>query len=155
MTDITDVSLEISIKEGKWATSSQQNKLPGACCFANNHNVVNYERCRYGLNPMQRSPAMDALAQQQAEILAKKQRLELQSSFNLKCMLKQRTAVNILCGTDTISMHSRIMAELPSHRGKILSRRCNEMGMGTALGRDGQLYMVQYFRFNKKLLKPL
>jgi hypothetical protein len=120
--------------------------------FCSNHILVNRERFRYGYDPLHRSPSLDDLARKQAAVLAEKQLLEPSTKPFLRVHLGAKAVgENILCGSDVQSMHRRIMYELPSHKRRILSRRYNEMGMGTAKSQNGQLYLVQYFRRNPEL----
>lgn len=60
---------------------------------------------------------------------------------------------NVGRGGDVSSIHGAFMSS-SSHRGNILSSTYTEVGVGTATGGDGLLYVVQIFRLPKTSSAP-
>jgi hypothetical protein len=145
---------ELSPGNSKKKCSLRADKdLPNPYAFGNNHIFVNAERQLVSLPPFQRSTVLNDLAHTRAKLLAKQQCLEPQCKMRLKWLFGCKVAAeNIACGPDLCTIHGRCMNEFPGHKRNILSQRFNEMGMGTAMGADGNLYFVQYFRKNAELV---
>ena len=129
------------------------------------HTLVNRERAKQQqrssqqqqqrLRALRRCPLLDDLANSHASCLAKEQVLQhsVQSIAELQSKLcSQHVGENVQKGATVADMHQQAMNH-PRHeranntqRQNILSPNFCEFGVGTALGDDGLLYMVQLFR---------
>jgi hypothetical protein len=139
-------------KNKKDTSLRESSELPNPFAFGNNHIMVNAERQLRGLVPFQRSSVLNDLANDRATLLAKQQCLEPQNRMRLKWLLSCKSAAeNIARGPDATTIHGLCMNEYPGHKRNIISQRFNEFGMGTAIGSDGDIYLVQYFRKNTDL----
>jgi len=139
---IEDVALEL----GRIMARSRQ--LPTTSYFSSNHVMVNQERSRRVAAPLTRSPELDEIAREHAAKMASSSTVfhaeisELQSKLNRPF---RRLGENVKRGDCIRSIHAHMMATV-SERNNILDRRYTQMGMGTALGSDGKLYLCQIFR---------
>jgi hypothetical protein len=123
-----------------------------------NHTFVNCERASCGLAALNRSPYLIKLAHQQANQLAQKKCINRLPLCRLRDEL-QSTIVgeNIMRGSCIRSMSQTCLRDVPWHRRNdilfwhrrnILSDRYNEIGVGIAKSKNGEMYMVQFFRYN-------
>jgi uncharacterized protein YkwD len=68
-----------------------------------------------------------------------------------KILSSAHVGENIQRGPSIKKMHLQTLQNMNSyHRRNLRSELFNEMGMGTAKGRDGRLYMVQLFRYKNE-----
>jgi uncharacterized protein YkwD len=59
----------------------------------------------------------------------------------------EQVGENIQRGKSICEMYKKLMlGHKTVSRRNIMSKRFNEFGIGTAKGKDGKLYMVQFFR---------
>jgi len=127
------------------------SRFPDPSYFSSNHILVNRERAACNLPQLLRSPYLDGVARERAAYLALQMSLEPLTPRQVKEKCSSSIAAeNIVRGSSVRAMHEQCMSELPKHMERILSPRFNEMGMGTAMGKDGNLYMVQYFRYHEE-----
>eukprot|EP00522_Entomoneis_paludosa_P008587 CAMPEP_0172441934 /NCGR_PEP_ID=MMETSP1065-20121228/2442_1 /TAXON_ID=265537 /ORGANISM="Amphiprora paludosa, Strain CCMP125" /LENGTH=257 /DNA_ID=CAMNT_0013191563 /DNA_START=154 /DNA_END=924 /DNA_ORIENTATION=+ len=129
--------------------------------FENAHALVNRERKLSGnsskCHPLRQSSELDSICQAHAQEMAKHEAL-LHSAKNLED-LKDKVQSHdagetLLRGSSVSEMHQRAMSENTrssrTSRRTILHDKFLEMGVGTAWGADGKLYMVQLFRGDTK-----
>jgi hypothetical protein len=119
--------------------------------YASNHVMINSERVRGGIAPLTRMPHMDELARKRASAMAERSRLDhctdptdLREQMGTK-LAGRRIGENVALGSDLRSMHRSMMA-CTADRNNILDRRYLYMGIGTAKGGDGTLYLCQIFQ---------
>jgi hypothetical protein len=118
-----------------------------SCC----HMLVNRERIVRDLPVLKRSIFLDDLARLHARNMADAQivRHSVDSTEALQSILKsEMVGEDVKRGISTREMHRRTMdAPLsnPSRRNN-LSKHFTEIGVGTAKGEDGKLYLCQLFR---------
>ena len=141
--------------------------------FASAHVLINSERQRRTVQPLRRCPPMDEIARRQAKVMAEAGKLEhtkdsvqlhdeivdiLQKIENKiddcdkvdenspvpKQRQDRRIGENVWRGNTIKDIH-RIMMKNVSQRNNILHRRFVYMGVGTAKGEDGLLYLCQIF----------
>jgi hypothetical protein len=125
-------------------------------CYRN-HTLVNCERASSGLAALNRSPYLEKLAHQQANQLAQKKSINRLPLCRLRDELQSRiVGENIMHGSCIRSMSQTCARDVPWHRRSILfwhrrnilSDRYNEIGVGIAKSKNGEMYMVQFFRYN-------
>lgn len=132
--------------EAETASISQQ----GTTSPYNNHHFVNTSRVNHLLQPLRRTVHLDAMAKAHAQSMA--QRKIVFHSVNSVTALRDKlesvhVGENIQRGTSILQMHQECMSPLSGFlRANVLSREFDEMGMGTAVGTDGIVYLVQLFR---------
>jgi uncharacterized protein YkwD len=145
----SELALDLPTPSSKLPSSGKRQPVPSTDYYSSNHVLVNRERVRRNVEPLQRCRYLDDLASFHAQEMA--ERLEVFHSGGLdECQsrLKSRwVGENVQCGTDIRSMH-HISMNMRGHsnRTNLLSRYLNQFGMGTAKGADGLLYMAQLFR---------
>ena len=149
--------------------SQQQLRLPRIDWFANNHVLVNSARQAHHVPVLHRNARLDWMAQRHAAHLAQCQRVQhsCDSVVALQEMLSQgtngiapmRVGENVFRGTSVRQIHSDTMErdndqQQQQHattryganaRANLLSPAFHNFGMGTAMDRQGRLYMVQLF----------
>jgi uncharacterized protein YkwD len=114
-----------------------EEELPSTSYFASNHILVNRERMKRGLRPLNRNRAMDDLAREHAAKMA---------SSSGKAPLATTFVGNVLRGASIRAIHRATMIERDGReRYNILNPYFQEFGVGTAKGHDGMLYMCQLF----------
>eukprot|EP00977_Amphora_coffeiformis_P011164 scaffold2671_cov167-Amphora_coffeaeformis.AAC.2 len=132
---------------------SRTNNLPSPGYFSSNHVLVNRERAIAGVPPLQRCIRLDTLARQHAHDMARQ--LAVHSSVNsieeLQDKLQAaRVGENTWRGSSIRTMHQEMMRDGPDQRSpycrhNLLAPGFTQFGMGTAVGTDGKLYLVQLF----------
>jgi len=137
-------------------------KLPRNCGnFASLHVMINNERIKHQVAPLQRVPALDELAREHASFMAKNQTLahgdlkELREKLEETSVITsaasqsaQRIGSNVCwcSGGDLSIMHETMMKESVADRNNILDRRYTQMGVGTfKCLEDGKLYVCELF----------
>jgi Cysteine-rich secretory protein family len=122
--------------------------LPDTWYFSSNHVMVNQERVGCSVAPVTRLRELDEIARCQASIMAEENALfhmaptQLQGCFPRTA---RRFGVNVAKGESIRHIHETMMNSR-SDRNNILDRRYTNMGMGTARGPDGELFLCQIFR---------
>lgn len=141
------VSVDLAERLGK--AMARSRKLPNTWYFSSNHVLVNQERSQRVIAPLTRMLGLDAIARLHAEEMAATGRvyyLDLSTlTFALKDINCRRLGVNVQKGKSIRDIHKLMMQAL-SNKNNILDRRFTHMGMGTAVGKDGALYLCQIFR---------
>lgn len=126
-------------------------------CFASLHVMINNERVKHQVAPLQRCNPLDDLAREHAAHMGRKQTLEhvdcqaLQKSLTRCCNWnkhQQRIGCNVSCCTDgdLIRLHASMMKNSVADCNNVLDRRYSYMGVGTYKSlHDGKLYVCQLF----------
>lgn len=125
------------------------HKLPGAWYYSSNHVLVNKERVKRRIPPLIRRTKLDELAREHAEIMAAKDSLYHSNPAELVQKIgrpSRRLGENVSFGESIRNIHKEMMDAAGADRNNILDRRYLTMGMGTARGPNGGLYMCQIFR---------
>lgn len=141
-TEITDQA------EALGRIMARSRQLPSTWYFSSNHVMVNQERTKRVMAPLVRLRELDEIAREHAERMASENALfhstpdELQSKFNRP---SRRLGENVKRGDTIRKIHEAMMKDV-SDKINILDRRYTHMGMATARGSDGNLYLCQVFR---------
>jgi uncharacterized protein YkwD len=168
-TSVTASALHVWIEEETHVAAPLKAKLPDPSFFSSNHVLVNRERAKRGIRPVQRCHDLDELARHHARHMAASRTVQhsVANVQELQDLLMQRqtededttsayyyVGENIQIGKDIRSMHASTMDAVDCvERRNILAGHFDQFGMGTAIGVDPDneddeecLYMVQYFR---------
>ena len=124
--------------------------IPSPGYFSSNHVLVNRERIFKGLKPLKRCIRLDELARIHAETMARQQKVTSSVATVKQLQDKlgsMRVGENTLRGDTIRGIHCEMMksANQPQCRANVLASNFTKFGMGTALGKDGKLYLVQLF----------
>ena len=111
---------------------------------------VNAERARVGIAALGSAPALDMAAQNHACDIARQQRLSHGSGLFSSLRGRLRRAgyaffmanENLAAGQTSPEQVMRSWMGSPGHRSNILAAPARELGVGVAVGADGQLYWV-------------
>ena len=125
------------------AEPSQETESP-----YNNHHLVNTSRLNHSLQTLRRTVHLDAMAKAHAQSMA--QRKMVFHSVNSLAALRDKlesahAGENIQRGESIALLHDECMSQAIL-RANVLSNEFDEMGMATAVGTDGIVYLVQLFR---------
>jgi uncharacterized protein YkwD len=108
--------------------------------------LLNRERTRYGLRPLQRSRCSTSWAERWSSTMASSQRLHHQS---MRSMLREcgarRAAENIAYGNVSAEEMMKKWMSSRGHRANILDPKLGYVGVGAARSGDGNWYAVQDF----------
>ena len=130
-------------------TMESARELPRNCYFGNNHVMVNRVREGHLVPPLNRSHDLDTLARWHAEAMAALDGGAFHADPNdLQAKLKKpsrRIGSNVAVGESVRRIHQQMMYKKGDYNN-IVDRRYTEMGMGTARGRSGEIYLCQIFR---------
>ncbi|KAL7581498.1 hypothetical protein ACA910_022067 [Epithemia clementina (nom. ined.)] len=129
--------------------STQLMTIPGSMGFMSAHTLINMERVRQGRAALRRSVALDEMCRVHAQRMADQTELFhcADSMEHLKLLLDSDSAgENIQRGPSVKDMHLEAMRSAQTSCKNILAARYLEFGVGTAMGKDGRLYMTQLFR---------
>lgn len=127
---------------------ARSRHLPGTWYFASNHIMVNQERKDKVIAPLVRLAELDSLARYHAEEMAEADRLFHSDPDALNYAFpreSRRLGENVAKGGSVAEIHDAMM-KTKSQKNNILDRRYTNMGMATARGKDGQLFLCQIFR---------
>ena len=118
--------------------------------YSSNHVLVNRERTSRGLAPLRRCVRLDQLARKHAESMAQSERVlpSVSTVAQLQEKLQSlRVGENTVRGESIRDIHREMMTKTKQRhcRGNVLAPAFNSFGMGTAMGADGKLYLVQLF----------
>jgi hypothetical protein len=126
----------------------RSRQLPSTWYYSSNHVMVNEERTKRVIAPLNRLSELDTIAREQAASMAVLGRL-FHSDPRALCTILNRPArrmgENVAVGDNIRDIHKAMM-KTKSDRRNILDRRYTHFGMGTAKGVDGKLYLCQVFR---------
>lgn len=127
---------------------SRSQSLPKTGYFASNHIMVNQERAKNMIAPLKRLGELDDIARSHAEAMAAEENIFHSDAAFLRETFSGRSTrlgENVACGPCIRQIHEAMMRNM-SDRNNILDRRYKNMGMSTARGEDGMLYLCQVFR---------
>jgi len=119
--------------------------------FVGNHVMINYERYMRTIAPMNRISVLDEIARLHAKAMAEKGELfhshaeELYETLLGYDTSLSRIGENVVKGSDLTTIHKNITRKSISDLNNLLDRRFIAMGVGTAKGTDGSLYLCQIF----------
>lgn len=139
----------LDVAEALGRAMQRSRALPGTWYYSSNHVMVNQERIKRVMAPLSRLSELDSIAREHAQAMADRDQLfhsdpvELQYKFNRPT---RRMGENVAVGASIRDIHKRMMEETESDKHYILHRCYTHMGMATAKGADGQLYLCQVFR---------
>ncbi len=97
------------------------------------------------LTPYATAADLAGIAARHAARLAQEKRLYHNPNFDRDVGPRRRGGENVDAGTDPDDVHRDVMAS-PPHRANVLDPGFTEVGIGTARGADGLLYVVEVFR---------
>lgn len=126
----------------------RSKRLPTTSHYASNHIMVNEERKKRRVSPLTRLRELDAIARAHAEKMAAEAAVfhsepsEIQEAFNRS---SRRFGENVKRGYSIRSIHDQ-MTCTEADLVNIVDSRYTHMGMATAKGADGRLYLCQVFR---------
>ena len=130
-------------------TSSALELMDAEICV--NHVLVNAERERMTnlLRPLRRNEELDELARVHAEAMAKDSKTYHSDAEQLVSQMKTRPACrlgeNVARGASIEYIHYK-MTNRKSDFANMMDWRYSEMGMATAIGADGKIYLCQLYR---------
>lgn len=128
---------------------AKNKRLPTVCpgFVSSNHVLVNKERTALHLPALTRRIELDELAREFAQVMAKSGRVQRYYPMDLDDGINQCDVfgVNVACGPSVQEIHEKMLLN-PSERSKMVDRRYSQMGMGTAKGKNGKLYLCQIFK---------
>lgn len=99
--------------------------------------LVNDERSRRGLQPLETSPVLMDVSRSWSEQQAARRRMSHS---------KNGYAENVAYGQDSPESVMRAWMNSPGHRKNILNSRAGTIGVGCARSADGRLFWTQSFR---------
>ena len=124
-------------------------RLPRTSKYANNHIMVNIERTKRTIPAVKRCSALDAVARWHAETMAAEGKVRHSDSRDLQARLKEQVGEhlgeNVGAGESIRAIHHEMMQNVGDSRN-MTDRRYKEMGMATARGKNGELFLCQIFR---------
>lgn len=127
--------------------SRQLPKNYGYLC--SNHVMINNERAKRIIAPLQRVPYIDELAREQAILMAADSKLFHTDPADLQDKLGRhsgrRVGENVTSGPNLQVIHKKLMMQSVADKNNILDRRFTLMGIGTAKAADGTVYLCQIF----------
>jgi hypothetical protein len=128
----------------------KSRQLPNYCWYlCSNHIMINNERAKRIIAPLQRVPYIDELARGQATLMAADSKLFHTDPTDLQEKLGRqsgrRVGENVASGPNLQVIHNKLMMQSVADKNNILDRRFTLMGIGTAKATDGTLYLCQIF----------
>ena len=126
---------------------AKDRQLPGTWYYSSNHILVNKERVKRNIPALTRRIELDALARERAETMAKDETVKHSNPEECQFLFQpcRRFGENVARGTTVRDIHT-VMVKNDADRNNMLDRRYSYMGMGTARGKDGTLYLCQIFK---------
>jgi hypothetical protein len=124
---------------------SLPNSKGGIASF---HVLVNEERTKKGVAPLARNRTLDDFAREKAKAMAELGQLchadpvEIQKAFG---KASSRLGSNVARGSSVSEIHEAMKRSI-SDINNVRDRRFTLIGVGTAKGEDGKLYLCQIFR---------
>mmetsp|Transcript_15161 Transcript_15161/g.22154 ORF Transcript_15161/g.22154 Transcript_15161/m.22154 type:complete len:149 (+) Transcript_15161:226-672(+) len=121
--------------------------LPGTWYYSSNHILINDERVEAEVSPLKRRRELDEKAREQAEMMANDQKLCYEDTNILTENLEfshRWVGENVARGKSIRHVHAKLMESM-ADRANIIDSRFEFMGIGTARGKDGKLYICQLF----------
>ena len=127
---------------------AKNKRLPTVCpgFVSSNHVLVNKERTALHLPALTRRLELDELAREFATAMAKKGKVK-HGPIDVEDRIDPCDAFGVNCasGLSVQEIHEKMLLN-PSERSKMVDRRYSQMGMGTAKGKNGKLYLCQIFK---------
>jgi hypothetical protein len=111
--------------------------------FVSNHIMINYDRTKRTRVPLKRNPVLDERAREHARDMAAQGRL-IHPDLDILPTTAKRLGANVGRGSSVNDVHNGMMAS-ESDKNNIIDRRFVSMGVGTAKGADGGIYLCQLF----------
>lgn len=126
---------------------ARQRKLPGTWYYSSNHILVNKERIKRNIPALTRRIELDALARERAEVMAGQVSIHHAKPEDVMFRIQpcRRFGENVACGRSIREMHME-MIKNEADLNNMIDRRYSYFGMGTAVGKDGALYICQIFK---------
>ena len=127
---------------------ARSRQLPSTWYYSSNHILVNQERSKRYVAPLVRMHELDTIARAHAEAMASEGRLFHTDPVDLQTKLNKparRLGANVAKGETIRDIHRGMMQTL-SDMNNIIDRRYTNMGMATARGANGEIYLCQIFR---------
>ena len=150
---VVDASLQQQDEPERELTEDETHRLiPGMLGFQSAHTLINHERMTRGRARLHRSVYLDNLCVEHARKMARASNGVLMHSVQTTAQLKElvgsdHAGENIQRGPSVRAMHAEAMSRPTQSAFKnIMGEKFTEFGMGTAVGKDGKLYMAQLFR---------
>jgi hypothetical protein len=106
---------------------------------------TNSSRSAYGLPPLSVAGDLTSIARQHAARMAASRAIFHNQSLTSQVCCWTDLGENVGAGSTVDGIHQAFMAS-PEHRANILSSRYTQIGVGTARGSDGRLYVDEVFR---------
>ena len=136
-------------RQAEWGKAiSDARRLPSTGQYINNHILVNKERVKRTIPALKRSRDLDFVARWHAEIMASEGSVRHSDPSQVQAILDESGAYlgeNVACGESVQSIHQEMLESVGDLRN-MTDRRYKEMGMATARGANGELYLCQLFR---------
>jgi hypothetical protein len=115
--------------------------------------AVNSARSANGLPALAYSGELAAVARRQAERMASSNKLYHNPNLGSEVSSWQIVAENVGYGPTWSGIQQAFMAS-PDHRANILDPQLTQLGVGTAVGKDGRLWVAQVFRLPYGVTPP-
>jgi uncharacterized protein YkwD len=146
-----DTEMETDLVAALGKVMARSKKLPSTDYYCSNHILVNDERVQRMIAPLSRMRELDDLARYHAMAMAQSQTLFhtdpniITDQFHRPV---RQMGENVARGKTIKEIHTDMMTKQQqcSDKYNILHRCYTHMGMGTAKGKDGQLYLCQIYR---------
>lgn len=106
---------------------------------------TNSSRAGYGLPALSVAGDLTSIARQHAARMAASRAIFHNQSLTSQVCCWTDLGENVGAGSTVDGIHQAFMAS-PEHRANILSSRYTQIGVGTARGSDGRLYVDEVFR---------
>jgi uncharacterized protein YkwD len=139
--------LQAAVEFGRMIANNR--RLPGVVpgFISGNHVMVNKERIAIHIPALTRRIELDAVARARAETMANEGKVGHGSLDDLEFQIRPCRVFdeNIACGKSMQDIHTDMLKN-EANRKKMVDRRYSYMGMGTARGKDGTLYLCQIFK---------
>lgn len=113
------------------------------------YKLIDKDRKEAGASALSRSEELEKAAFRHAARMARAHKVNhsVKSLSDLQTKLNSRmVGENVQRGASIEAMHERAMANFEVNRNNVLGPDFTEYGIATIYGKDGQLYMCQYFR---------
>lgn len=141
---------EVNVDNALAMAMARSRRLPGTWYFSSGHVMINKERAKACVAPLVRQRELDEQARAHAAVMAAQQYVHHSSSstttFSSTLASYRRMGENVASGDSIRSMQREMVKASLADKNNMLDRRYTHMGMGTARGADGRLYMCQLFR---------
>jgi hypothetical protein len=126
---------------------AKSRRLPGTWYFSSGHVLVNKERVKRNIPALIRQIELDSIARECAIAMASEGIVRHSHAGDIQVKIQpcRRFGENIARGKSVRGIHLQMLND-DANRNNIIDRRYAFMGMGTARGNDGSLYLCQIFK---------